>query len=140
TPEASWSTSTTWRRVPSPTPQRAPTFSTPSMTPCSCILGCTFVAGTMEAVQTVVNTHAQVRTVFSTLISPPMRVAEVHCLLAERYLHDQLDQDASSILPIDDASVAELYARYRGDLRGLLKALDDGIRPNIRSAVTANAD
>lgn len=97
------------------------------------------IAGTAEAVQAVVNTHAQVRTVFSTLVVPPMELDDVHQLLAERYWHNRLDADASPIPPIDDASVADLYTLYRGDLRGLLKALDDGIRPNIRSAVTAEA-
>lgn len=97
------------------------------------------IAGTAEAVQAVVNAHPQVRTVFSTLVVPPMGVAEVHQLLAARYHHNRLDPLAPPIPPIDEASVTELYTLYRGDLRGLLKALDDGIRPSIRSAVMPGA-
>lgn len=95
------------------------------------------LAGTEYAVQTVVNTHAQVRSVFSTQVVPPMGVEEVHQLLAERYRHNRLNTNTAPIPPVEDASVAGLYILYRGDLRGLFKALDDGIRPNIGRAVTA---
>lgn len=94
------------------------------------------IAGTEDAVQTVVSTHPQVRSVFSTLMVPPMGAEEVHELLAERYRHNRLDTNAPAIPPVDEASVDALYALYRGDLRGLLKALDDGVRPNIGGAVT----
>jgi hypothetical protein len=65
-----------------------------------------------------------------------MGAEEVHELLAERYRHNRLDTNAPAIPPVDEASVDALYALYRGDLRGLLKALDDGVRPNIGGAVT----
>lgn len=96
------------------------------------------IAGTTEAVQTVVNTHAQVRNVFSIQMVQPLGIADVHRLLAERYKHDRLDANAPVHPPIDDASVAQLDGLYRGDLRGLFKALDDGVRPNIGRAVASD--
>lgn len=96
------------------------------------------IVGTTEAVQTVVGTHPQLRTVFSTQTVKALDIADVHHLLAERYDHDRLDVDAPVHPPVDDTFVAQLHDLYRGDLRGLLKALDDGIRPNIGRAVTSH--
>ena len=43
--------------------------------------------------------------------------------------------NAPAVSPVDAATAANLYDLYQGDLRGLLKALDDGVRPNIALAV-----
>jgi hypothetical protein len=41
------------------------------------------------------------------------------------------DADAPVVPPVEDEAVALLYDFFRGDLRGLLKALDDGVTPLI---------
>lgn len=87
------------------------------------------VVGTTDAVNTVVNTHAQVRSIFSTLALQPFDLADVNQMLSRRYRHLRLNKKQDPIAPADHQAVAALYALYRGDLRGLLKALEDGITP-----------
>jgi hypothetical protein len=89
------------------------------------------VVGTPDAIQDVVVAHEQVRNIFSVRQIAPLTVPEVRQLLAARYTHLQLDTTREVIAPIDDTVVALLVDLYRGDLRGVLKALDDGVRPNI---------
>lgn len=83
--------------------------------------------GTADAVQTVVQLHPQVRTIVDTLSLEPLALADVHRLLAARQRQLRLDAKRPVVPPVDDNAVAILYALYRGDLRGLLKALDDGV-------------
>lgn len=85
------------------------------------------LVGTTDAVNTVVNQHAQVRSVFDTLMVEPMLVADVHRMLAERYNYLRADAARPVVQPVADDAVVELYTLFRGDLRGLLKALDDGV-------------
>lgn len=89
------------------------------------------IAGTTDAVSIAVNTHAQVRSVVSTLVLAPLETAEVLRLLRARYEHLKVDQKRSAVPPVDDAAVTTLYEFFRGDLRGLLKALEDGAGPLI---------
>ena len=89
------------------------------------------LVGTTDAVQAAVNANAQVRTIFSTIALEPFTVAEVHRLLASRYQHMRHDVERPAIPPVTKDAVAELYPLFRGDLRGLLKALEDGVTPNI---------
>ena len=85
------------------------------------------VVGTTDAVVSVVNTYPQIRSVFSTpLLLDPMPVRDVHELLKARYEHERLDPTRPVMPPVDAQAVEELYALFEGDLRGLLKALDDG--------------
>ena len=98
------------------------------------------VVGTVDAVQTVVNTHQQVRHTFSTQMTESLGVPDVYRLLAARYDYGRADATIPAVPPVDVAAVEEIYALYRGDLRGLLKALDDGVRPNIAFAVTSAGD
>ncbi len=91
----------------------------------------TVIVGTPDAVHLAVNTHAQVRSVVSTLVLPPLAVDEVHAMLRARYDHLRLDSTTPAVPPVDDVAVAALYAFFRGDLRGLLKALEDGVGPLI---------
>lgn len=93
------------------------------------------VVGTTDAVNTVVNTHAQVRTTFGTLFLEPLDVEDVHGMLSERYAHLALN-DRSVIPPVTSSAVEGIYELFRGDLRGLLKALDDGVTPLIGIAGT----
>lgn len=89
------------------------------------------IAGTTDAVSIAVNTHAQVRSVVSTLVLAPLATAEVHRLLRTRYEHLRVDHKRPAIAPVDDTAVSTLYEFFRGDLRGLLKALEDGAGPLI---------
>lgn len=94
------------------------------------------VVGTTDAVNTVVNTHAQVRTIFSTLLLEPLVLADVYRMLEARYEHLRLDPARPAVPPADGEAVARLYSLFRGDLRGLLKALDDGVAPLLGLAGT----
>lgn len=94
------------------------------------------LVGTTDAVNAVVNTHVQVRTVFSVLPLEPLEVADVHRMLAARYEHLRLDGHQPAVPPAADETVQGLYELFRGDLRGLLKALDDGVGALIGLAGT----
>jgi len=87
------------------------------------------IAGTTDAVNAAVNTHAQVRTIVSMLIVNPMEIADVYRMLQARYEHMRLNDDRPAVAPANDKAVAALYELFGGDLRGLLKALEDGVRP-----------
>lgn len=89
------------------------------------------IAGTTDAVTLAVNSHQQIRSIVGTLLLEPLAPAEVHRMLAVRYAHLRLDGSAGVIPPVSDAAVDALYEFFRGDLRGLLKALDDGVTPLI---------
>jgi hypothetical protein len=93
------------------------------------------MVGTTDAVNTVINTHAQVRTTFGTLFLEPLDIGDVHGVLSERYAHLALN-DGSVIPPVTPPAVEVLYELFRGDLRGLLKALEDGVTPLIGIAGT----
>jgi hypothetical protein len=86
------------------------------------------VVGTTDAVRTVVQTHTQIRSVFSNpLVLEPLGLGDVEQLLANRYAALQLDQSRPWHSPVEIAVVQRLYELFRGDLRGMLKALEDGI-------------
>jgi len=98
------------------------------------------VVGTTDAVRTVVQTHPQIRSVFSTpLVLEPLALSEVQQLLANRYQALQLDPARPWRSPVEDVVVEKLYALFRGDLRGLLKALEEGITA-LLGLTTAGAD
>jgi hypothetical protein len=86
------------------------------------------VVGTTDAVRTVVQRHPQIRSVFAApVVLEPMAVAELHALLEARYRFLRLEQRRPLRAPVERSAVESLYALYRGDLRGLLKALEDGV-------------
>ena len=86
------------------------------------------VVGTTDAVRTVVQSHTQIRSVFSNpLMLQPLELDEVQTLLAHRYEVLQLDQARPWRSPVENSVVQRLYELFRGDLRGMLKALEDGI-------------
>lgn len=89
------------------------------------------IVGTTDAVNAAVNTHAQVRSVVSTLVLASLTIDEVHALLRARYEHLRVDRTRPVISPIEETAVAALYDFFGGDLRGLLKALEDGVGPLI---------
>lgn len=85
------------------------------------------LVGTTDAVMTVTTTHAQVRSVFATpIVLEPLPMRDVEALLAARYAHLALDAKAEPIPPVAPSAVKALYPLFRGDLRSLLKALEEG--------------
>jgi hypothetical protein len=98
------------------------------------------VVGTTDAVRTVVQSHTQIRSVFSDpLVLEPLAIGDVEQLLANRYGALQLDQSRPWRSPVDTAVVQRLYELFRGDLRGMLKALEDGITA-LLGLTSAGAD
>ena len=57
----------------------------------------------------------------------PLELDEVQTLLAHRYEVLRLDQARPWRSPVENSVVQRLYELFRGDLRGMLKALEDGI-------------
>ncbi|MCC7052555.1 MAG: ATP-binding protein [Gemmatimonadaceae bacterium] len=87
------------------------------------------IAGTADAVQAALS-ETQVRTTFSVIPLPPMSLDELRAMLHARY--DHLHRGGEPLIPpVGDDAVTTIYTLYRGDLRGLLKALEDGVAPNI---------
>jgi len=98
------------------------------------------VVGTTDAVRTVVQSHTQIRSVFSDpLVLEPLAIGDVEQLLANRYGALQLDPGRPWRPPVDTAVVQRLYELFRGDLRGMLKALEDGITA-LLGLTSAGAD
>jgi hypothetical protein len=76
----------------------------------------------------VVQSHTQVRSVFSDpVVLEPLEPNEVHQLLEARYRSLRLDPNLPEHAPVQGAVIDALHELFRGDLRGLLKALEDGI-------------
>jgi Cdc6-like AAA superfamily ATPase len=96
--------------------------------------------GTTEAVDTVVNTHAQVRSTVTVHRLEPLTIAEVHQALAARYEHLRMDERHPVQAPVAQEAVATLHTLYRGDLRGVLKALDEGVTPLLGLARSVTLD
>jgi hypothetical protein len=86
----------------------------------------TLLVGTTEAVTTATMAHPQLRSVFTLTILEPLPLADVQALLAARYRHLRLDPARPFAAPVAPAAVATLYPMFRGDLRGLFKALEEG--------------
>jgi hypothetical protein len=86
------------------------------------------LVGTSGAVMTAVTTHAQIRTVFATpLILEPLPIEDVQALLGARYEYLAVESK-EPIPPVSSEAVAALYPLFRGDLRSLLTALEEGSR------------
>lgn len=90
------------------------------------------LVGTTDAVADVVNTHVQVRNVFRTpLIVEPLTLPEIRALLQARYERWRYQPDRPVSSPIEGTALNRLFEAFQGDLRGLLKALDDGVEECI---------
>lgn len=84
------------------------------------------VVGTVDAIRTVIGGQSQVRSVFMMPRAlAPLALAEVEQLLALRYEHLKADPKRRVLPPVESEVVRELYALFRGDLRGTLRALDE---------------
>lgn len=89
------------------------------------------IVGTQDAIHATVLTFPQVRTTFSLLPLEPLGQRDVRALLAARYDHMQREPDRAVIAPVEASAVDAIHELFRGDLRGVLKALDDGVTPSI---------
>lgn len=99
------------------------------------------VVGTTDAVRTVVQTHTQIRSVFSDpQVLQPLALDDVQLLLANRYAALQLSPGQPWRAPVEDAVVERLYQLFRGDLRGMLKALEDGMTALLGLTSAAASD
>ncbi|MCT0230928.1 ATP-binding protein [Synechococcus sp. CS-1324] len=99
------------------------------------------VVGTTDAVRTVVQTHTQIRSVFSDpLVLQPLELEDVQQLLANRYAALQLAPGQPWRAPVEGAVVERLYQLFRGDLRGMLKALEDGMTALLGLTAAATSD
>ena len=99
------------------------------------------VVGTTDAVRTVVQTHTQIRSVFSEpqqLL--PLALEDVQQLLTNRYAALQLEPRQPWRNPVDYTVVERLYQLFRGDLRGMLKALEDGMTALLGLTSAASRD
>ena len=85
------------------------------------------LVGTAEAVTSATTAHQQLRSVFSLLTVDAMPLDDVQALLAARYRHLALSPRRTPTPPAAPAAVAALYPLFQGDLRGLLKALEEGV-------------
>ena len=86
------------------------------------------IVGATSAISSTVNLHPQIRSVFRpTVTLEKLNLSDVHKLLEKRYeaLRNELNKPYQK--PIDDRVVEKLYALFDGDLRGMLKSLEDGI-------------
>ncbi len=85
------------------------------------------LVGTDETVQNVVGRHPQIRSVFRITSLGPLPLADVEMLLARRYTYLALSSKRPPVPPVARAAVAAFYPLFRGDLRGFLKALEEGV-------------
>jgi predicted kinase len=84
------------------------------------------VVGTGEALSAAIDTHPQLRSVFSlTLALDPLKPSELLQLLERRYRALAMDASKSVRPPILPRAVQGLYTLFHGDLRGTLAALDE---------------
>ena len=99
------------------------------------------VVGTTDAVRTVLQTHTQIRSVFNQpQVLEPLGLEEVQKLLDNRYNSLQLDPGKPWLPPVDPAAVKWLYKFFRGDLRGMLKALEEGITALLGLTAAAGSE
>jgi hypothetical protein len=90
------------------------------------------LVGTTDAVHHVVNANAQVRNVFrAPLVLESLALPQVCDLLSARYDKWRLDESFPARAPVEQEVIERLWSVFRGDLRGLLKALDDGVEECI---------
>jgi hypothetical protein len=87
----------------------------------------TLLVGTSEAVSAATTSHPQLRSVFTLTVLEPFPLSDVQDLLAARYRHLRLPASKRATPPVAPEAVASLYPMFRGDLRGLFKALEEGV-------------
>jgi len=88
------------------------------------------LVGTTEAVDAVLK-EPQLRSVISIVPLGPLPLDDVFALLDARYRHLTVDPQRPLVPPASPDAVEALYGLFRGDVRGVLAALDDGVTPNL---------
>jgi hypothetical protein len=87
------------------------------------------LAGTDDAIRTIVASQEQIRSVFHNP-GPlqPLSEAELDKLLALRYQHLRLYEDQEPLPPVTPEAVHALYRIFHGNLRGTLHALNEAAK------------
>jgi len=88
------------------------------------------LVGTSEAVQTMLGAP-QLRSIISVVSLGPLPLPDVFALLEARYALLRVDPARSPVHPVTAHVVEDLYTLFRGDVRGILAALQDGVTPNL---------
>lgn len=87
----------------------------------------TILVGTTDAVHAALMSTPQMRSVWATpIVLAPLSSGGLKGLLERRYRYLILDDRRPVVPPIAPDAVATLYQLYEGDLRGTLRALDEG--------------
>lgn len=87
------------------------------------------MAGTDDAIRTIVANQEQLRSVFHNPGSlQPLSEAELDELLTRRYQHLRLFEDRQYLPPVTPEAVHALYRIFRGNLRGTLHALNEAAK------------
>jgi hypothetical protein len=87
------------------------------------------LAGTDEAIRTIVAEQEQLRSIFSNPGSlRPLDITQLHALLELRYSHLRVDDERPWTQPATHAAVESLYGLFGGNLRGTLHALDEAAK------------
>lgn len=99
------------------------------------------IIGTQEAVQTALQAP-QLSSIISTVPLGPLPLNDVYELLEARYNHLKVEGAPYASVPVLPSVVVTLYDLFRGDVRGVLAALEDGVSPNIgqRGSAPLQAD
>ena len=87
------------------------------------------VTGSQDTVGAVLSAETHARSALATHVVPPLPLDAVREMLERRYVRVRIDRGRPVVPPVSDDAVACLYDLFRGDLRGLLAALDDGTTP-----------
>ena len=98
------------------------------------------VTGTPDTVGAVFSTETHGRSAPATHVVPPLTLDALCELLGCRYLRARLAKDRPAVPPVTDEAVAALHGLFRGDVRGVLAALDDGITPLLGLAGSGEGD
>lgn len=98
------------------------------------------VVGPTSAINTVINRHRQIKSVFSPSIDlKKLSLSDVHKLLENRYKASQIDSNQPFHKPIDNSIVDYLYKIFNGDLRGMLKSLEYGMQTLLLMNINCTA-
>ena len=94
------------------------------------------IVGPTSAVQTIINHYPQIKNTFSrTMYLKGLALQDVHKLLENRYKALRIDINQLLRNPVDDSIINYLYKFFRGDLRAMLKSLEDVITNLMSSDV-----
>ena len=85
------------------------------------------LVGTSDAIREIIQPHPQLRSVFGIARHlEPLTGAEFRDLLERRYERLRLNTRHPVQCPIEWQAVEEVYRQFQGDLRGALRALEQG--------------